>query len=249
MNNVLRNYHGKRILVTGGLGFIGSNLAIRLVGLGVRVTVIDSSVPGCGADEANLGPVRDSLTVLHRDIGDTPALESHIRSAALVFNLAGEISHIHSMKWPCRDAELNALAQLRFLECCARVHPNLRIVYAGTRQIYGKPLSLPVDENHPFRPVDFNGVHKAAAVQYHLLCAEMGQLDAVVLNLTNIYGPRMALWEPCQGFLGTFLRRMLLRQPLEVFGDGRQLRDPLYVDDAIDAFLLAGAAPQLPSKI
>lgn len=246
---MLRNYRGKRVLVTGGLGFIGSNLAIRLAELGAHVTVIDSSVSGCGADEANLEPVQGSVSVIHRDIADTSALEKHIRSADLVFNLAGEVSHSHSMKWPERDAQLNAMAQLRFLECCVRVHPHLRIVYAGTRQVYGKPLSLPVAENHPFRPVDFNGVHKAVAMQYHLLYAELGQLDAAVLNLTNTYGPRMALWEPCQGFLSVFLHRMLHGQPLEVFGDGRQLRDPLYVDDAVDAFLLAGAAPQLPSRM
>jgi len=248
-NNMLRNYQGKRTLVTGGLGFIGSNLTIRLAELGARVTVIDSSVPGCGADEANLKPVRDSVTVLHRDIADTSALENHIRTADLVFNMAGEVSHTHSMKWPRRDAELNAVAQLRFLEGCARLHPGLRIVYAGTRQVYGRPRYLPVDENHPFCPVDFNGIHKGLAIQYHLLYAQLGKLDAVVLNLTNVYGPRMALWEPCQGFLGVFLRRMLQRQQLQIFGDGSQLRDPLYVDDAVDAFLMAGAAPQLPSRL
>jgi len=249
VNNILRCYQGKRTLVTGGLGFIGSSLAIRLVELGARVTVVDSSVPGCGADEANLKPVRDSVAVLYRDIADTSALENHIRSADLVFNLAGEVSHTHSMKWPRRDAELNALAQLRFLESCARLRPGIRIVYAGTRQVYGRPRYLPVDENHPFCPVDFNGIHKAVAIQYHLLYAELGKLDAVVLNLTNIYGPRMALWEPCQGFLSVFLRRMLQRQQLQIFGDGSQLRDPLYVDDAVEAFLLAGAVPQLPSRL
>src|SRR5205085_11931218 len=130
----------------------------------------------------------------------------------VVFNLAGEISHIHSMQKPWRDAELNAMAQLRFLQNC----PKVRIVYASTRQIYGVPQYLPVDELHPVRPVDFNGIHKYAATEYHLLYTAMGKLDAAVLCLTNVYGPRMVLNIPCQGFLGNFIRRSLFDQPIEI---------------------------------
>jgi UDP-glucose 4-epimerase len=249
LNDLYRHYQGKRVIVTGGLGFIGSALALRLVELGGRVIVVDSSVAGCGANEANLDPVRASISLVRKDIGDATWAESVIRSADVVFNLAGEVSHTHSMEWPSRDAEINTLSQIRFLECCARRRPGLRVIYAGTRQVYGRPLYLPVDENHPFQPVDFNGIHKAAAIQQHLMYDRLGVLEAVVLNLTNVYGPRMALWEPCQGFLGGFLRRLLLGQRLEVFGDGRQLRDPLYVDDAVEAFLLAGAAPRVPSPL
>jgi len=146
------------------------------------------------------------------------------------------------MRRPWRDAALNATAHLRFLDECARVAPGIRVVYAGTRQIFGVPVYLPVDELHPVRPVDFNGIHKYAAAQYHLLYSTMGRIDAVVLNLTNVYGPRLALNLPCQGFLANFVRRALLGQTIEIFGDGRQLRDPVFVDDVTDAFLLAGAA-------
>ena len=162
-------------------------------------------------------------------------------------NLA--ISHIHSMEFPERDLQINTVAQLRFLMECHATHPGVRVVYASTRQIYGKPAQLPVDENHPIQPVDYNGVHKYAASMYHTMLHRSGAIDAVVLRLTNVYGPRMALDIPCQGFLSTFLRRLLLGRTLEVFGDGEQLRDPVFVDDAVEAFLIAGVVARAPSAI
>jgi nucleoside-diphosphate-sugar epimerase len=210
--------------------------------LGAQVTVIDSLAPGCGANRYNLSCVRDSVRVIEADIGDASSLKDEIASAEVIFNLAGEISHLHSMAFPERDLQINTVAQLRFLLECQASNPGVRIVYAGTRQIYGVPVYLPVDENHPIQPVDFNGVHKYAATMYHFMLARAGALDAVVLRLTNVYGPRMALDIPCQGFLSSFLRRLLLGCSLEVFGDGEQLRDPLYVDDAVEAFLAAGQA-------
>lgn len=231
------------------MGFLGSSLVIALVNLGARVTIVDSLVRGCGGNPHNVAPVVGSVRILRHDIGAVDHVRDAIRRANVIFNLAGEISHIHSMRFPQRDAALNASSQLNFLEECARTATGVRIVYAGTRQIYGVPRYLPVDEDHPICPVDFNGVHNYAAMMYHLLYARLGQVDAVVLNLTNLYGPRLALSIPCQGFLGNFVRKMMTGCQLEVFGDGRQLRDPLYVDDAVDLFLLAGAAEQIPSRI
>jgi UDP-glucose 4-epimerase len=230
------------------LGFIGSNIAVRLAHAGARVTVIDPQIPGCGGNPYNLDPVADDVYVISRDIADMEACCDVLRSAEVIFNLAGEISHIHSMKRPWRDAALNADAHLRFLDVCSRYASGVRIVYAGTRQIFGVPRYLPVDEAHPIHPVDFNGVHKYAAARYHLLYTEMGRLDALVLNLTNVYGPRMAINIPCQGFLSNFLRRALLGQAIEIFGDGRQLRDPVYIDDVTDAFLLAGSVKDPESR-
>jgi nucleoside-diphosphate-sugar epimerase len=152
------------------------------------------------------------------------------------------------MQQPWRDAALNAEAHLRFLDEVSRVAPGIRVVYASTRQIFGVPRYLPVDEHHPVWPVDFNGIHKYAAAEYHLLYSEMDKVDAVVLNLTNVYGPRMALNIPCQGFLSNFLRRALLGQTIEIFGDGSQLRDPVYIDDVVSAFLLAGSTPAPGSR-
>jgi len=242
------DYNKKTVLVTGGLGFIGSNLAIRLVELGARVIVVDSSRPGCGANPYNLAPVADRIELIARDIGEAEKFREVLAQCDVVFNLAGEVSHIHSMMAPERDLEINAAAQLRFLEVLRRERPGVRVVYAGTRQVYGVPRYLPVDENHPVEPVDYNGVHKYAASLYHLMLSRMGALDAVVLRLTNVYGPRMALQIPCQGVLSTFLRRALLGQDLEVYDGGEQLRDPVYADDVVDAFLRAGAATGLPAR-
>jgi len=246
---VVSAYRNSRVLVTGGLGFIGSNLALRLARAGARVTVVDSAVPGCGANRYNIAAASGDVRVIIADIADAASFAAEIRGCSVIFNLAGEVSHIHSMRRPCRDAALNATAQLRFLEECARQAPGVRVVYASTRQIYGVPKYLPVDERHPVQPVDFNGIHKYAATAYHLLWSSMGRIDGRVLCLTNVYGPRMALHLTCQGFLGNFVRRALLRQPIEVFGDGRQLRDPVYVDDAVDAFLLAGASQSPHSRL
>jgi nucleoside-diphosphate-sugar epimerase len=241
-------YRRKAVLVTGGLGFIGSNLALRLVREQARVTIVDPCIPGCGGNRYNVAEAYGQLAILWKDIGEPHFFADEIRHADVIFNLAGEISHIHSMQMPERDLQINTLSQLRFLEACRTLRPGLRIVYAGTRQVYGVPEYLPVDERHPVNPVDYNGVHKYAATQYHLMLTRSGALDAVVLRLTNVYGPRMSLTVPGQGFLSTYLRRLVLGEGLEVFGDGEQLRDPVYVDDVVDAFLLAGLAQPLPSS-
>jgi len=236
-------------MVTGGLGFIGSNLVNRLVELGASVSIVDSSISGCGANPYNIAAVRDRVRLIPLDIADAADFADEIHDCSLVFNLAGEISHTHSMQFPERDMEINTRAQLRFLEVCRRMRPGIRVVYASTRQVYGRPQYLPVDEMHPLQPIDFNGIHKLAAAQYHLLLSNRGEIDATILRLTNIYGPRMALDLPWQGVIGTFVRKALLGETLQVFGDGQYLRDPLFVDDVVAAFVLAGAAGRLPFRI
>ncbi len=243
----MQRYRDVPVLITGGLGFLGSNLAIRLVEEGATVTIVDPSIPGCGANQHNLAPVRDRVSIVTQDIAEARSFTAAIRDAHAIFNLAGEISHIHSMDFPERDLHINTVAQLRFLLECQTANPGVRVVYASTRQIYGVPDYLPVDEIHPIQPVDYNGVHKYAASMYHQMLARSGAIDAISLRLTNVYGPRMALDVPCQGFLSTFLRRMLLGRPLEIFGDGEQLRDPVYVDDAVEAFMIAGSIERAPS--
>jgi len=242
-------YRNRRVLVTGGLGFIGSNLTIRLVEAGAKVTIVDSMVPGCGANRFNIASVESKIRVIAADVGRAEEFSPELAGAQVVFNLAGEISHSQSMDQPERDLQINTLSQLRFLLACREYCPTARIVYAGTRQVYGKPEYLPVDENHPVQPVDFNGVHKYAAMQHHLLLTRRGDLDCAVLRLSNVYGPRMALHLSQQGVLNLYFRRALEGQAIVVFGDGSQLRDPVHVDDAVEAFLLAGAAPQLNSRV
>ncbi len=245
----MQRYRDVPVLITGGLGFIGSNLAIKLVEEGARVTIVDPRIAGCGANLRNLAPVDQRVTILDRDMADAAAFSERIRDARVVFNIAGEISHIHSMDFPERDLKLNTVAQLRFLMQCQASNPGVRVVYASTRQIYGVPDYLPVDEQHPIQPVDYNGVHKYATSMYHLMLGRAGAIDPVVLRLTNVYGPRMALDIPCQGFLSTFLRRLLLGRPLEIYGDGEQLRDPVFVEDAVEAFMIAGAIERAPSMV
>jgi len=240
----LRNvYQDKRVLVTGGLGFIGSNLVLTLARLGASVVAVDSLVAGCGGALHNLDGAEGDISVVVSDIGAGDALDGHIRSADVIFNLAGEIAHLPSTRHADRDLTLNVSAQLAFLDQCARLNPGVRVVYTCTRQVYGVPRYLPVDEGHPAQPVDFNGVHKLAAAHYHLLLWNMQQLDAVVLYLTNVYGPRMALHLPQQGVFANFLRQAVAGQPITVYGEGDQRRDPLYVDDAVEAILRAGALP------
>ncbi len=243
-----RGYAGKRVVVTGGLGFLGSNLAHALAEAGAEVTVLDALTPGCGGKLLNLNNIAKPCRIVRGDIGDPDAALDACGRCQIVFNLAGEISHSRSMTEPERDCALNSVAQLRFLSLLAQYSPGVRVVYAGTRQVYGTPLHLPVDENHPVDPVDFNGIHKYAATMYHMLYSRLGQLDAAVLRLSNVYGPRMALDVGGQGFLGVFIRRALNGERLTVYGTGEQLRDPIYVDDAVDAFLAAGSIDRLPVR-
>ena len=242
-------YRGRAVLITGGLGFIGSNLAIRLVGLGAQVRVVDARIPGCGANPENTCPVASQIEVIERDIAEASAFRPAIAESQVIFNLAGEVSHIHSMEFPERDFEINALAQLRFLTECAGTAPGVRVIYVGTRQVYGAPKYLPVDEAHPIQPIDFNGVHKHAAAEYHDLLTRSGQIDAIVLRMSNVYGPRMGVHLPCQGFLPVFFRKLLREEPIEIFGSGGQLRDPVYVDDVVDSLLLAGQMADPPSRV
>ena len=236
-------YEGRRVVVTGGLGFLGSNLAIALHELGADVTVIDALTPGCGGSLANLGPAQRSIRILVADIADPAVAPVCLSDVQVIFNLAAEIAHLPGTATAARDLGLNVSSQLGFLEHCVQQAPGARVVYTSTRQVYGKPLYLPVDESHPLQPVDFNGVHKLAASQYHLLLTRLKQIDGVVLNLTNLYGPRMALNLSSQGFLARFLSLAIAGKPLQVFGDGKQRRDPLFAGDAVEAILWAGCRP------
>ncbi len=236
-------YEGRRVLVTGGLGFVGSNLTLALLSLGAEVTVLDSLDAGCGGDIRNLGADATKVKTVIADIACEEAVASCLHEVDVVFNLASEIAHTPRIEQAGRDLALNVSSQLDFLGHCVRHAPGVRVVYTSTRQVYGIPAYLPVDEKHPVNPVDFNGVHKLAAGRYHLLLWRMQQLDSAVLYLTNVYGPRMALHLPQQGFLANFLAKALRGETLEVFGDGQQLRDPVYVDDAVRAILHAGAIP------
>jgi UDP-glucose 4-epimerase len=243
------SYTDRNVLITGGLGFIGSSLARRLVDLGARVTLVDSLIPEYGGNPANIAGIEDRVTVEIADVRDTARLPSFIRGQDLVFNLAGQTSHVDSLHDPYTDLEINCRAQLSILETVRHENPEAKVVFASTRQLYGRPQYLPVDEKHPLAPVDPNGVNKAAGEWYHLVYGQIYGLRCSVLRLTNTYGPRMRVRDDRQTFLGTWLRLAVLGEELLVFGDGTQQRDFTYVDDAVEAFLLAGASAQADGEV
>lgn len=239
----------RKVLVTGGLGFIGSNLARSLVRQGAKVTLVDSLIPQYGGNPFNIADIRDEVTVNICDVRDPYAMEYLIRGQDYLFNLAGQTSHVDSMTDPKTDLEINATAQLSILEACRRVNPDIKIIFASTRQLYGKPDYLPVDEKHPIRPVDVNGINKLAGEWYHLLYNNVHGIRACALRLTNTYGPGMRVKDARQTFLGIWIRLLLEGKPIQVFGDGLQLRDFNYVDDCVDALLRAGMNEQANGKV
>jgi UDP-glucose 4-epimerase len=230
-------------VVTGGLGFIGSNLVRVLVDFGARVSVVDNLMPEYGGNRRNLAGLGRKVTIHVADVRDWPRLPSLVRGQHYLFNLAGQTSHMDSMTDPQTDLDINCRAQLAILEACRRHNPGIRIVFASTRQIYGRPDYLPVDEKHPLRPVDVNGINKIAGESFHLLYSRVHGLAATALRLTNTIGPRMRIKDARQTFVGVWIRRLLEDKPIEVWG-GKQLRDFTYVDDAVEAFLLAAARPE-----
>jgi UDP-glucose 4-epimerase len=237
-----KTFRNKHVLITGGLGFIGSNLARALVRLGARVTILDSLIPEYGGNRRNLRGIERDVSVHRIDVREHGRLPRVLRGQDYLFNLAGQTSHMDSMADPETDLEINCRAQLAMLEACRKHNPAIRVVFASTRQIYGRPDYLPVDEEHPLRPVDVNGINKLAGEQYHLLYSAVHGIRSTVLRLTNTIGPRMRVKDARQTFVGIWVRQVLENRPVEVWG-GRQLRDFTYVDDAVEAFLLAAAHP------
>ncbi|MFM9157650.1 MAG: NAD-dependent epimerase/dehydratase family protein [Dolichospermum sp.] len=228
----------QRILITGGAGFIGSTLAQRLAELGSQVTVIDSLVPEFGGNLFNLKDCADRIRINYSDIRDPYSLQPLLKDVDVLFNLAGQTSHMDSMSDPHTDLNINCAAQLNLLETCRQVNPSIRIVFASTRQIYGSPDYLPVDEAHRIAPVDINGIHKYAAEQYYTLYHKVYGIRSCILRLTNTIGPRMRIKDARQTFVGIWIRRLIEGQPVEVWG-GEQLRDFNDVEDVVDAMLIA----------
>lgn len=244
-----KTYQGSSVLVTGGLGFIGSRLAVRLVELGADVTIIDSMIPDYGGNTFNINAVEDAVKVNMSDIRDAHSLTYLIEGKDFLFNMAGQTSHIDSMTDPQTDLDINASAQLSILEVCRKKNHDIKIVFASTRQLYGKPDYLPVDEKHPIRPVDVNGINKLAGEWYHLLYNNIHGIRACALRLTNTYGPGMRVKDARQTFLGIWVRLLIEGKPIKVFGDGKQLRDFNFVDDCVEALLLAGASDKANGKV
>lgn len=245
----MKSYVNAQVLITGGLGFIGSNLARALVARGANVTLVDSLIPQYGGNLFNIADIRDRVAVNVCDVRDPHAMAYLLKGKDYLFNLAGQTSHMDSMADPQTDLDINATAQLSILEACRKANSDIKIVFASTRQLYGKPDYLPVDEKHPIRPVDVNGINKLAGEWYHLLYNNVYGIRACALRLTNTYGPGMRVKDARQTFLGIWVRLLIEGKPIKVFGDGLQLRDFNYVDDCVDALLLAGSSEASNGKV
>ena len=245
----MNSYLNTKVLITGGLGFIGANLARALVLQGAHVTLADSLIPQYGGNLFNIADFREKVSVNVCDVRDAHAMAYLVQGQDYLFNLAGQTSHMDSMTDPQTDLDINAAAQLSILEACRKTNPLIKIVFASTRQLYGKPDYLPVDERHPIRPVDVNGINKLAGEWYHLLYNNVYGIRACALRLTNTYGPGMRVKDARQTFLGIWVRLLIEGKPIQVFGDGLQLRDFNYVDDCVAALLLAGASDIANGKV
>ena len=241
--NYLSKYKDKNILITGGLGFIGSNLALQLVEIGAEVTLIDSMIPEYGGNLFNIEPIKDRVKINFSDVRDSYSMEYLVKDSDYLFNLAGQVSHIDSMTDPLTDLDINTRAQVFILEACRKHNPNMPIIFAGTRQIYGKPQYLPVDESHPINPTDVNGINNLAGEWYHILYHNVYDMNTVSLRLTNTYGPRQLMKHSRQGFITVFIRQIIQNEKIRIFGDGLQMRDMNYVDDVVEALLIAGITP------
>lgn len=248
-SNFSEVFAGKRIMITGGLGFIGSNLAHRLVRFGAKVLFVDSLIPEYGGNLFNIADIEQEVQVNIADVRDEHSMLYLVKGQDFLFNLAGQTSHVDSMRDPYTDLEINCRAQLSILEACRKENPSIKIIFASTRQVYGKPEYLPVDERHPLRPVDVNGINKMAGEWFHILYNNVYGIRACALRLTNTYGPRMRVKDARQTFLGWWIRQIIEDQELQVFGNGKQVRDFNYVDDVIDALLLAASCPEADGQI
>ncbi len=240
-------FEGKNVLITGGLGFIGSNLAAKLAELGANVTLIDSLTPEYGGNLFNINAITHKVRLNISDVRDVHSLRYLVQGKDYLFNLAGQTSHMDSMSDPFTDLEINCRSQLSILETCRNQNPSIRLVFASTRQIYGRPEYVPVDEAHPLRPVDVNGINKLAGEFYHLLYQQVYNIPTCVLRLTNTFGPRMRIKDARQTFVGIWIRRLLEGQAFEVWG-GTQIRDFTYIEDCVDALLLAATHPAAIGK-
>jgi UDP-glucose 4-epimerase len=242
-------YRGRSVMITGGLGFIGSNLALQLVALGADVLLVDSLIPDYGGNLFNIDEIASRVRVNVADIRQQSTMNYLVQGRDVIFNLAGQVSHIDSLRDPYTDLEINCRSQLTVLEACRNHNPGVKVVFAGTRQVYGRPASLPVDETHLVRPTDINGINKAAGEYYHLVYNNVFGVRACSLRLTNVYGPRQLIRHNRQGFIGWFIRLVIEGRTIQIYGDGLQLRDFVYVDDAADAFLRAAASDRCNGEV
>lgn len=249
MTVVGKTFNNKKVLITGGLGFIGSTLAHRLVQFGAEVLLVDSLLPDYGGNLFNVEDIKDKVKIAIADVRDESGMHDLVKGQDFMFNLAGTLSHIDSMIDPYTDLEINCRSQLTILEACRKNNPDLKIVFSGTRGQYGKAQYLPVDEKHPMCPTDVNGINNMAGEWYHILYNNVYGIRATSLRLTNTFGPRHQMKHAKQGFLNWFVRMAIEGKEVPIYGDGAQKRDFNYVDDVVDALVLASATDKTNGEV
>lgn len=242
-------YKGKQVLITGGMGFLGSNLAHRLLGLGADVTLLDCFLAGHGANPRNIAGIEDSVEVIRRDIRDEAAVARAVDGCDVVFHIAAQTSHTDSMKDPWLDIDVNCTGNMVFLEAVRKTNPAAKVVYVSTRAVYGAPLQSPATEMTPPNPTDIYGANKFTGEAYHLIYHRAHGIPVTVIRASNAYGPRAQIEKPVFGILNWFIGLALQNKTIRVFGDGAQLRDYTYVDDMLEAFLLAGSRPEAIGRV
>lgn len=246
MENYFKN---KKISITGGLGFIGSTLAHRLVKMEADICLIDSLIPEYGGNNFNIYGIEDKVKVNIADVRDKHSMDYLVKGRDIIFNLAGTLSHIDSMNDPFTDLEINCRSQLSILESCRKNNGDVKIIFAGTRGQYGKVDRLPVDEKHLMHPTDVNGINNIAGESYHILYNNIYGIRAVSLRLTNTYGPRHQMRHHKQGIINWFIRQLIESQTIKLYGDGKQIRDINYVDDVVDALLLVACSEKANGEV
>lgn len=242
-------YRDKHALITGGLGFIGSNLAQALVPLGAQVTVLDAQFPEYGANPFNLHGITDRVRVVQGDIRDPKVLAALVPGTQVIFNLAAQVSYLDSAREPFLDLDVNCVGHLHVLEAVSRHAPDAKICFSSSRLVYGKILTTPVDETHPTNPLSIYGVHKLAAEKYYRIYYDTKRVRSTILRIPNPYGPRQQMKHAKYSIVGWFIRQALDGGALSVYGDGRQERDYLYCDDIVDAFLRVGATDRTDGEV
>jgi len=236
--NLKKFFKNKNVLITGGLGFLGSNLALRLDRFGCNITLADSMIPAYGGNLFNIEKIKDKVTVEYSDIRDQNSMNYIVRDKDLIFHFAGQVSHVESLVNPFPDIDINVTATTVLLEACKKYNSKALIIYSGTRGQYGKSTALPVTEQTPSHPIALHEITKLTAELIFKAYKSTAGIDSVLLRLTNLYGPRSQMKHSKYGVLNWMIRQALDNQTLHIFGDGKIIRDFLYIDDAIDAILL-----------
>lgn len=242
-------FKDKKVLITGGVGFIGSNLAIKLIELGAEVTVLDAMIPDYGGNLFNLDPIRDKIHINFSNIIDVSSINYLVQEKNYIFHCAGQVCHVMSLTDPFPDIEYNIKGTAILMEACKKYNPSVKVIKTGTRGQYGPATKLPVNEEAPTNPRGIYEISNLTAEKIMKVYNDIHGIKTVLLRLTNIYGPRSQMKHSRFGVLNWFIRLALDNETIQVFGDGKILRDFLYIDDCVNAILLCAVTDAAVGEI